>query len=75
MLGEKVGWVSKNAVFILKNKVKIWTVWPLHSSLTRVLGGLTAACPAGSSRHGTCLHLKVVMGWHYLLFYLIIFLF
>lgn len=45
MLGEKVGWVSKNAVFILKNKVKIWTVWPLHSSLTRALGGLAAACP------------------------------
>lgn len=38
MLGEKVGWVSKNAVFILKNKVKIWMVWPFHSSIARMPG-------------------------------------
>lgn len=45
MLGERVGWVSRTAVFILKNKVKIWTVWPLHSSLSRALGGRVPACP------------------------------
>lgn len=75
MLGEKVGWVSKNAVFILKNKVKIWTVWPLHSSLSGRRAGWSWPVPAGSSRLATCLPLKAVMGWHYLLFYLIIFLF
>lgn len=39
MLGEKVGWVSKFHFFILKNKVKIWTVWPFHSYIPRVLVG------------------------------------
>lgn len=39
MLGEKVGWVSKFHFFILKNKVKIWTVWPFHSYVPRVLAG------------------------------------
>lgn len=72
MLGEKIGRVSKNAVFILKNKVKIWTLWPFHSSITRMPGGLAARrpgegqgpgslSPATSLRHVTCLHLKIVM--------------
>lgn len=56
MLGEKVGRVSKIAFFILKNKVKIWTVWPFHSCITRTLVGwaawglVRARVPAGSIR-------------------------
>lgn len=53
MLGEEVGWVSKIAFFILKNKVKIRTVWPFHSYIPsadqRATWGLArswvSACP------------------------------
>lgn len=65
--------------FILKNKVKIWTVWPFHSCIpeSSPAGRLEAPppVPAGSSRLVTRLHLTFVRGWHYLLLQRIIFLF
>lgn len=60
MLGEKVGWVSKISFFILKNKVKIWTVWPFYSCMSGTLGGgvpggwerarIPVACPQPAHR-------------------------
>lgn len=81
MLGEKVGWVSKMAFFILKNKVKIWTVCPFHSYTIRMPGGRAAwrpgrgwaRVPAAEARDTPSS--QSVAGCHYLLFYLIIFLF
>lgn len=82
MLGEKVGWVSKMAFFILKNKVKIWTVCPFHSYIIRMPGGRAAWRPGRGWGEGPCSRgtrhtfiSKSVTGCHYLLFYLIIFLF
>lgn len=40
MLGGKRQGGFPNLHFYIKNKVKIWTVWPSHSCITRRLGEL-----------------------------------
>ena len=68
MLGEKVGWVSKVAFFILKNKVKMWMVCPFHSCIIRAPVGVRPGGRAGAGRgslqprHATHLHLKKCHG-------------